>query len=100
MNYTDAPDLPLGLCMVDMEVPPEQGTGIGDRGKLSTGLACARVDCQHISSQSGYINIPCSQTTHAGARVRGGRLAIRCREACKNRPVQANPVTLTTPIGK
>ena len=60
--------------MVDMEFPPKQGTGIGDRGKLSTGPA--------------------------GARVREGSLAIRCREAFKNRPVQANPVMVTTPIGK
>ena len=42
-----------------------------------------RVDCQRnssqSSSQSGYINIPCSQTTGARTRTRGN--AIRCREA-------------------
>ena len=37
------------------------------------------VDCQRISSQSGYNNIPSSQTTGARARTRGN--AIRCREA-------------------
>ena len=42
---------------------------------------CARVDCQRISSQSGYVHIPRSQTTGARARVREGRAAIRCREA-------------------
>ena len=41
----------------------------------------ARVDCLH-SSQSGFIDKPISsQTTGAGARVREGRAAIRCREA-------------------
>ena len=39
----------------------------------------ARVDCQPTSSQSGYVHIPCSQTTGARARTRG--IAIRCREA-------------------
>ena len=39
----------------------------------------ARVDCQPSSSQSGYVHIPCSQTTGARARTRG--IAIRCREA-------------------
>ena len=43
---------------------------------------CARVDCQRNSSQSGFIDKPISsQTTGAGARVREGRAAIRCREA-------------------
>ena len=40
---------------------------------------CARVDCQRISSQSGYNNIPSSQIT--GARVRTREGDIRCREA-------------------
>ena len=39
------------------------------------------MDCLH-SSQSGFIDKPISsQTTGAGARVREGRAAIRCREA-------------------
>ena len=38
----------------------------------------ARVDCLH-SSQSGYFDIPCSQTTGARTRTRG--TAIRNREA-------------------
>jgi hypothetical protein len=46
---------------------------------------CARVDClpngSQSSSQSGYIDIPSSQTTGARARVREGGVAIRCREA-------------------
>ena len=41
--------------------------------------ARVRVDCQRISSQSGYNNIPSSQTTGARARTREGD--IRCREA-------------------
>ena len=41
----------------------------------------ARVDCQRISSQSGYVHIPSSQTTGARTRVREGSPAIRCREA-------------------
>ena len=41
--------------------------------------ARVRVDCQRISSQSGYNNIPSSQTTGARARTRGN--TIRCREA-------------------
>ena len=53
-----------------------------DRAASRTG---ARVDCQRnssqSSSQSGYIHIPCSQTTGARARVREGGAAIRCREA-------------------
>ena len=53
-----------------------------DRAASRTG---ARVDCQRnssqSSSQSGYIHIPCSQTTGARARVREGGTAIRCREA-------------------
>ena len=49
-----------------------------DRAASRTG---ARVDCQRNSSQSGYIHIPCSQTTGARARVREGGAAIRCREA-------------------
>ena len=43
--------------------------------------ARVRVDCQRISSQSGYNNIPSSQTTGARTRVREGRPEIRCREA-------------------
>ena len=46
---------------------------------------CARVDClpngSQSSSQSGYIDIPSSQTTGERARVREGGVAIRCREA-------------------
>ena len=41
--------------------------------------ASVRVDCQRISSQSGYNNIPSSQTM--GARVRTREGDIRCREA-------------------
>ena len=43
--------------------------------------ARACVDCQRISSQSGYNNIPSSQTTGARTRVREGRTEISCREA-------------------
>ena len=44
--------------------------------------SCARVDCQRISSQSGFIDKPSSsQTTGARVRVREGGVAIRCREA-------------------
>ena len=48
---------------------------------INSPRACARVDCQRNSSQSGYINISRSQTTGACARVREGGTAIRCREA-------------------
>ena len=46
---------------------------------INTPCACVRVDCLPYSSQSGYVHIPCSQTTGARARTRG--IAIRCREA-------------------
>ena len=36
----------------------------------------ARVDCVQTSSQSGYLNIPSSQTTRARTRVREGRKPI------------------------
>ena len=52
-----------------------------DREVIDRPRVCARVDCQRTSSQSGYIHIPCSQTTGARGRVREGGAAIRCREA-------------------
>ena len=56
-----------------------------ERKVINSPRVCARVDCQptssQSSSQSGYVHIPCSQTTGAGARVREGGMAIRCREA-------------------
>ena len=62
----------------------KQGTENRERGPgkvINSPRVCARVDCQPTSSQSGYVHIPCSQTTGAGARVREGGMAIRCREA-------------------
>ena len=43
--------------------------------------ARACVDCQRISSQSGYNNIPSSQTTGARVRTREAHAAIRNPEA-------------------
>ena len=64
---------------------PQEWRVMEDAKVINSPRVCARVDCQHTSSQSssqsGYVHIPCSQTTGAGARVREGGMAIRCREA-------------------
>lgn len=68
-----AAELPLGKNSGRKQAEPRQ---IRKQKVINTSRA--RVDCLH-SSQSGYFDIPCSQTTGARTRTRG--TAIRNREA-------------------
>ena len=65
--------MPLGKNSGRKQAEPRQ---IRKQKVINTSRA--RVDCLH-SSQSGYFDIPCSQTTGARTRTRG--TAIRNREA-------------------